>query len=420
MDTANNNINAADNSPIFSKNIETNYIDKEKLLGLLEYNNMIVIFQEGATAINFIQLLNGGCDYLIEDCTAIHPGNIISNLAKQIARYHANESLEIRSIADEIRRQNWERTDNDENMRDVFIRLCLEMNRLHKYLIISNESFIKNLSREDVLILTELKNHCNCKILIVVSSKDYFSISQRRNFLFDYYNMKDKTKPLAYLSHHWGNISDACTKWICSELTKSRIPFAIDWKDAKICMKLIDMEETIADGLVVVAIIDEKYMESIDCMYELAKTRANGHIEKRLYPVILYNIDRKNEYGELDKHIAYWNSKIEELIKKAKDIGPGKGQLYYDNISKINVIQEQLPGLWTYFCEYRSYTLDDILEKGYEEIIDGIKEKIQALDVFNTSNINNGISSNTSVINNQFGSDSTIFNNPTGPITINN
>lgn len=193
--------------------------------------------------------------------------------------------------------------------------------------------------------------------------KDLTSLSQSRH----------KNLPV-YISHKNDKESECYVQGLCNALEQKKIKYVIDTRDAAYRMKLQEFEEKIANGQLVAAIIDLAYLKSIECMYELAKVSENGHMEKRLFPLIIIDIDRSAK--GLISQIEYWNLELDGLTKDARTLGPGNNNICIHDITRINTILQQLPKIWIYFKEYLTSTKEQLIANNYALMISSIKEQL--------------------------------------------
>ena len=262
-------------------------------------------------------------------------------------------------------------------MEDIFLRTCREICHDNNYIIITDDNFLKGLNKDVVRILNRLIKECRCRILIITTDEQRYkeAIKQFKGIL-NFMDGKDTT-PLVFISHHWDPENDKYTKQILEALTKANIKYGIDKDDAKYRMKLTDMEEKIGDGFIVIAIINEEYLKSIECMYELALVCKNGHIKDRLFPVTFFKIDSSGD--GLICQLIYWNKKLADYQNTARKLGPGNANIENNDIIRINDIINQLPNIWIYLKEYLTSTQTQLSANNYKLLIDSIKKRLTSL-----------------------------------------
>lgn len=346
---------------------------------LLESDHLVAFFcKETAFSDIYDGLKENGYYDFIENCTNIFPENFIAEIVKHIARHNELTIKEIKEIALEYRnRLSSEEMQQDRAMSYYFIRMCLAMDVRGKFLIVTRDNIFENFSRDDGKILLELKEETSSRLLVLISNKTIIDKYKGRNTPFIFYNMQpiDSTKTLVYISHKNDNESNEYVNDICLALKKANIKYVIDLEHAKYRNNLIDFEEKIGDGLIVLPVISESYLKSKECMYELAKTSENGHLSQRLFPLITFDIDRSAK--GLQVQLKYWTKRLYELTAEAESFPPGSGNICNIDIVRINTILQQLPTIWLYFKEYLTSSKEELLANNCEVLIEEIRNQIE-------------------------------------------
>lgn len=346
---------------------------------LLESDHLVAFYcKETAFSYIYDGLKENGYYDFIENCTNIFPENFIAEIVKHIARHNELTIKEIKEIALEYRnRLSSEEMQQDRAMSYYFIRMCLAMDVRGKFLIVARDNIFENFSRDDGKILLELKEETNSRLLVLISNKTIIDKYKGRNTPFIFYNMQpiDSTKTLVYISHKNDNESNEYVNDICLALKKANIKYVIDLEHAKYRNNLIDFEEKIGDGLIVLPVISESYLKSKECMYELAKTSENGHLSQRLFPLITFDVDRSAK--GLQVQLKYWTKRLYKLTAEAESLPPGSGNICNIDIVRINTILQQLPTIWMYFKEYLTSSKEELLANNCEVLIEAIMNQIE-------------------------------------------
>lgn len=394
----------------------------DELLSILDRDKLVAVYHNCKNINDMYDLIAFTKKFdNIENCIDIADVNIISELTKHIARYHEFDSIEIKNIASEYRGQDWNLTDQDKEMRDSFIRLCLAMCRLGSFLIILPDTIFGCITKEDLSIFSELRRNTNCKILICISNLEIFNKFSSEVSLFKFYNMTENnnSSPLVFISHHWDEESDKYTQGLQHALEDAGIHYFIDTNDGKNRTKITDMEKNIGDGFIVVPIINDLYLKSIDCMYELALTKENGHIKDRLFPLFLCDIER-TENG-LQEQLNFWTQETEKFKHKAEQLGLGRANMANKKIVRIDLIASNLPKLWEFFKEYLTLPKESLVANNFELLIKDIKDRLSASNITKVSPRSSSEipSGNSPIKNYQSGDHAVIINNNTGNITFN-
>mgnify|MGYP003468956093 CR=1 FL=1 len=389
------------------------YIEQERILAL---------FINGYSEEKLIQFLKSK-GYTIENCTFLFPEKTLKQITEQIARYHEDEYLEIKQIAQQYR-DNLGFVQKEYELKDPFLRMAVTIcKRTNKYLLFTNEQFLEGLENGDVNIFKELVNVSTCKVLIFLSNPTSYTKYKQEYTEFRFMGIEDlKAEPLVYVSHPWDSEAEKFTDGLCVALRDSKIPYEIDKKDLEIGMRISEFEKRIGNGRIVMPIIDEKYLRSVECMYELAETADHKDFSDRVLPIVIFDINR--DYETLEKLQDYWRKKYQEYSGHADKLGAvtaSDGCL--EDMRRVGLILKQLGKIWDYLKGNLTYSKDDITREGYRGIIEAIKKRLVVKDtVYQNNAIDHldDIPNPSTTMNFQFGQHSTIINNESGTININN
>lgn len=364
------------NAPLVSKTQIPKALSIKDVIASIDTYKFVAIHQDGIGFEDFYDSLQKSGKYLIEDCTLIRSHEFIFQITDSIGRYHEDID-DIRNIITVVWKQNWELSHKDSQLRGTFIRMCRSMCTEGNYLLFLHQDILDYISGEDSLILQELKKRTKCKLIIFISELEVFEKYKKEISFIKFINMDTPEFPKVYISHHWDSDSDEYVNGLRSALDSERIKYGIDTMDAQYRSKLTDFEEKIGDGFIVVPIINEEYLHSIECMYELSLTSENGHIADRLFPLIIFDIDRSPK--GLQQQLDYWKTKYQELIQQSQMLGVGRANISNEDIVRIDKICRQLPTLWEYFKKYLTSTKEELSDNNYELMLKGIKERLALL-----------------------------------------
>lgn len=176
-----------------------------------------------------------------------------------------------------------------------------------------------------------------------------------------------------YVSYPWSD-SDLMDE-ICSCLRKRNIKY---YRDKEMCGYLNNIqnfEEKIGDGKIVIAIINEKSMASIECMYEVCTLASNGHIEQRLFPIVdLPHMTRDSKTCE--EYIKKWEEKEEDILKRYTTSSSDKVNELRE-LKYINCIRTEFPKLWNYISRHNTLNIDLLRENDWKVLIDEVERNIK-------------------------------------------
>lgn len=138
---------------------------------------------------------------------------------------------------------------------------------------------------------------------------------------------------------------------------------------------ITNFEEKIADGDIVIAVINETSLESMDCMYEMCQLVANGHVEKRLFPIVDLSCIGERDSNTETKYLQYWEKILGEKKKRLLDDNRNS-QTLQEEIKFCSVIVNEFGKLWKYLCRTNTLTKEALMENDCKILINEIKKQM--------------------------------------------
>lgn len=175
-----------------------------------------------------------------------------------------------------------------------------------------------------------------------------------------------------YVSYPWSD--SELMDIICSALDSHNIFYKRDKKDCGYRQNITKFEEEIADAKMIVAVINEKSLHSIDCMYEMCKMVENGHFENRLFPIVSLpsSIKRNAEGGEI--LLNDWNDENQKRKKRLQSASGNK--LLLEELAFCDTIITEFRKFWKYICRNNCLTKEELVRDNCKVLIDEILKVI--------------------------------------------
>lgn len=172
-----------------------------------------------------------------------------------------------------------------------------------------------------------------------------------------------------YVSYPWSD--SALMDDICRCLNARKIDY---FRDKDICgfrKNIQEFEEEIGNGKMVIAIINEHSMESIDCMYEVCTLARNGHLDKRLFPIVdLPNMKRDSKACE--DYLKKWEADENDILERYST-NPGDKVNELRELKYINCIKTEFPKFWNYISKYNTSTLETLQKDDWKILMDEVE-----------------------------------------------
>lgn len=184
-------------------------------------------------------------------------------------------------------------------------------------------------------------------------------------------NVSEKEKPMVYVSYSWSHSEEMDS--ICLALETNKILYKRDKNDCGYRQNIKRFEEEIGKGNIVIAVLSDKYLRSIHCMYELSSLIENGYIEDRLFPIVYID---GHDASSMQEYLEYWMGEYNSRVDSISTLPAGQGRVYIDELSRCDTIISNLSKLWLYISRYNTSTPEEIKADGYSSLVRSIKEKL--------------------------------------------
>ncbi len=184
--------------------------------------------------------------------------------------------------------------------------------------------------------------------------------------------MKSKQNQLAHLGHVLQKL-DSGLYLIDTELDE----YDILYRD-----NIQDYEDEIGVSDMVIMFVIPKYLESLDCMYEMTQLFKNGNVRQRVFPIVdMGNLPRNGD--GLVKIQKYWQNKKERKSKQALD-GSATSNFLLEEIRKINNILKILDEFWEYIVHTNTGKYEDMIANDAERLMMEIERCMDTSFLVNT------------------------------------
>ena len=181
-----------------------------------------------------------------------------------------------------------------------------------------------------------------------------------------------ENREVVYVSYSWADSSEM--DCICEALKSSSIEYRRDVTDCGFLCNIKKFEDEISKGKRVIAIIGERYLKSINCMYEICSLAEKGDIEGRLIPIVKSEYKRDLEkYNEI---IEFWKEEYSRRCEILQNLQSGTSLQALKELEYCDKIIRELPKLINYLAEYNTLSFDELMSDGCKKLIDYIKASI--------------------------------------------
>jgi len=182
--------------------------------------------------------------------------------------------------------------------------------------------------------------------------------------------------PAIFISYAWGSESEAIAESVEEEFQKRALRIIRDKNDLGYKGRIKDFMEQIGRAKYVILIISNKYLRSINCMFELVQIFKNESFYERIFPVVLDEVKIARAADRLDL-LKYWENEAESLsneIKQLKDLSNIQGLT--DDLNLNTEIRSNIGRLTDILKDTNTLSTAQLTSSDFEELYDAVRKKM--------------------------------------------
>ena len=178
-----------------------------------------------------------------------------------------------------------------------------------------------------------------------------------------------------YISYAWGGESERIVNELDADLQSNGITLIRDKRDLGFKGMIRDFMQQIGRGIAVVVVINDKYLRSPNCMYELVEIAKNRDIHDRIFPIVLADADIYNPVNRV-KYIKYWEDKYKELDEALKMVSSANLQGLREEMDSYDEIRDSISNLTFLLKDMNTLTPEMHENSNFAIMISTLKKRL--------------------------------------------
>ena len=195
--------------------------------------------------------------------------------------------------------------------------------------------------------------------------------------------MKNDSKliPEIYISYAWekqddGNNWPVILQNLYKILVDKGFKVNIDLKNLKYKDNIKSFMQELGKGKYIIALISEKYMKSLNCMYEVLQMLKYPNYQDRIFPILTSDA-KIYESNKILKYLVYWEEKINNLDNEARMLSNiAYAAPIFEDIELMNEIRRSLARFGNEIGNLNVLTPEIHKDSNFESLIESIEQKI--------------------------------------------
>jgi hypothetical protein len=177
-----------------------------------------------------------------------------------------------------------------------------------------------------------------------------------------------------FVSYKWGDEGDEIVNQIEQVLQKRGIKLIRDKRDLGYKGSIRKFMERIGRGNCVIVVINDAYLRSRHCMFELMEIAEGKQFHKRVFPIVLGDA---GIYDPLlaSKYVKHWEDQRAKLVEAMKDLDPANLQGIRDDIDLYDDIRDEISNLINTLKDMNTLTLEEHQQGDYTVLVNAIERK---------------------------------------------
>jgi len=179
-----------------------------------------------------------------------------------------------------------------------------------------------------------------------------------------------------FVSFKWDTDSEKVADQIDQAFQAKGVTIRRDFRDIQYKDSIQGFMETLGRGKCVIAVIDDAYLKSYNCMFELVQVAENGGFRDRIFPIVLGDVKLSRARDRL-QYIRHWKEEIEALKRDLKDFDdPVEVNIIHDELNQCVKIRNTIDNLTNTLKDMNTFTLQRHQDADFQTIIDAIEHKL--------------------------------------------
>jgi internalin A len=178
-----------------------------------------------------------------------------------------------------------------------------------------------------------------------------------------------------FVSYAWTEESTVVVDKIQEAFKGRDIVLVRDKNEMRYKDSIRDFMKRIGRGKCIVVVLSRKYLESKNCMFEMAEIAGRGEIRDRVFPIVL---DDARIYDAVDRldYITYWEQKKQELDAKMKAVGGENLHGIREELDLFADIRATIAQIVDILGDMNALTLDQHQDSSFDSLLQALEARL--------------------------------------------
>ncbi|NEQ42565.1 MAG: toll/interleukin-1 receptor domain-containing protein [Leptolyngbya sp. SIOISBB] len=186
----------------------------------------------------------------------------------------------------------------------------------------------------------------------------------------------ESVKQEIFISFKWRTESEKVADQIDQAFQAKGITIRRDCKDIQYKDSIEGFMQALGRGKCVIAVIDDAYLKSDSCMFELVEILANGNFHSRIFPIVLPDAQIYRPAKRI-QYVQHWEREIADLEAAMKSVSAANLDGFREEIDLYHRIRATIAELTSTLKNMNTLKVEDHLDRDFAQLFEAIERKLQ-------------------------------------------
>ncbi len=174
-------------------------------------------------------------------------------------------------------------------------------------------------------------------------------------------------KKKVYISYAWGGESEEFVNQLDQMFQEKGLNIVRDKRDLGYKGSISEFMREIGRAGAIIVVINDKYLKSPNCMFELSEIAGHKDFRDRVFPVVLSDADIYKPVNRI-KYVQHWEQEIKALDEAMKTVSSANLQGFREEIDNYQTIRNTISEL-TFILKDMNTLTPEMHQDGDFEVI---------------------------------------------------
>jgi hypothetical protein len=179
-----------------------------------------------------------------------------------------------------------------------------------------------------------------------------------------------------FISYAWEGESEEIVNRIDQSLQKRGLTIIRDKRDLGYKGSIKKFMERIGQGNCIIVVVNDKYLRSSNCMFELVEIAQDEKFFDRIFPIVLSDANIYDPVKRLD-YVKYWEAKKAELASAMQSVDPANLQGVREDIDNYNRFRDKISSLTSFLKDMNTLKPEMHQDSDFEILYQAIDKRMR-------------------------------------------